>query len=354
MKTILLSSLSLVILLSSCCTILNQRTTEVNIYSDMDSAVICFGPDSEKYVLPVTLELPRSKYDFYCTVEKDSMKRSVILENKLSPMFWWGNMFSGPGGLGYLVDLTNQKRFTYPPDITVPFNSSPKYRAYWRWIKPVKGQLTFKLAFPAGNFFYLDKLNGYGGTPGFFGISAGFEYYFSDKYSVGGDLGAMGIMDFPLPYMDFEEDYSDPPQGIFSADHGRYYTGDYADERESVSARYFDVQLGTDIKNFHVDVGLQANRTRWNYYKTIQILPYFHKSMEFHRVSLNAGAAFSCYYRVTEVFNLGLNFYPSFISVVDHHAGLAYTHQGNFELIWKLRGFRPPSKTAGYRMPYRP
>jgi hypothetical protein len=354
MKTNLLLALTLALLVSSCCTLMNQRTTEVNIYSDVDSAVICFGPDSEKYILPLTLELPRSKYDFYFTVEKDSMKRPVILENKLSPTFWWGNMFSGPGGLGYLVDLTNPKRFTYPPEITVPFNSSPRSRAYWKWVLPVKGQFTFKFSAPAGNFFYLDKLNGHGTSGGFMGISAGFDYYFSDKYSIGSDIGAMGNLIFPLPYMDVEEDYSIPTMGIYAADYMYYQSGDYASEQEYTNARYIDLQVGTDMNSFHFDVGIQANRTKWNYYKTIQILPYFHKSMEFHRISVNAGAALSCYYRVSEKFNLGFNFYPSFISIYNHHGELAYTHQGNFELIWKFRVYRPPSKTAGYRMPCRP
>jgi hypothetical protein len=354
MKPFLPGVLIFTVLFSSCCTLTHQRTTEVNIYSDVDSAILCFGPDTEKYILPVTLELPRSKYDYYFSVEKDSMNRSVILENKLSSAFWWGNMFSGPGGLGYLVDLTNPKRFTFPPEITVPFYSTPRSRAYWNWVQPVKGQLTFKFSIPAGNFFYLDKLNGHGSSAGFLGISAGFEYYFSDKYSIGSDIGAMGNLIFPMPYMDFVEDNSDPTLGIYSTDYMNYYAVDLAMEQEYTNACHIDLQVGTDINSFHFDLGIQANQTKWSYYKTIQILPYFHKSMEFHKTRVNGGLAFSCYYRVSELFNLGCNFYPSFISSGNHHTGLAYTHQGNFELIWKFRIYRPPLKTAGYRMPYRP
>ncbi|MHB9055152.1 MAG: hypothetical protein ACYC2P_03225, partial [Paludibacteraceae bacterium] len=230
--------LILVILFSSCATLVHQRTVDVNVHSD--SVRICINNDTARwYNTPTWINVERSRNDFTLTARKDTIQKQINIKSKLSTAFWLGNIFSGIGVFGYAIDLTNPKRFTYPKNITIDLNSNnPSTGKYRNWLTPEKGLFTFKISIPEGNHFYLNKGNGYGNTFGFLGISGGFEYYFNEKYCLNMDLGA--LTDFMIPV----------PAPV-----------DYQGNYQRSFATYGDIQLGSDYKRFHYDFGLQYSRT---------------------------------------------------------------------------------------------
>lgn len=323
-----------ILILTSCSTLIHQRTVGINIYTDVDSALVCIKDTTECYFTPATINLKRSKSDVELIVKKDTLIKNVTLDSRLSTAFWIGNMFSGAGIFGYAIDLTNPKRFTYPKNNYVSLSGNNQFdksitKKTQKWIPPVKNQMNFKISVPEGNFFYLNKGHGYGNSSGFLGISAGIEYYFSDLYSINADFG--GMTDFMLPF----------PAPV-----------DYEGSYDRSFASYLDLQVGKDIKAFHIDLGIQGNRTSYYERETVELFPEYIDTLKYSVKQYNAGLALSGYYKITNGFNLGLNYYPSCFSWQNGDFDLHYSHLIMFELIFKIKAYRPRKEDAGYKMKY--
>jgi hypothetical protein len=80
------------------------------------------------------------------TAKKDHEQKLIQINSRLSTAFWLGNLYSGIGIFGYAIDLTNPKRFTYPPYVTLIFTGSNQSstRQYKTWIESDKNSLSFK------------------------------------------------------------------------------------------------------------------------------------------------------------------------------------------------------------------
>jgi hypothetical protein len=326
LKTVLIFGL---LLMSSCATLIHKRTVGVNIYTDIDSSIVCVKDCNDCYVTPATIDLNRSKKDVILTIQKDTLQRQVILNSKLSTAFWVGNMFSGAGVIGYAIDLTNPKRFTYSKYNYVSLLNENKKLTSQKWIPPVKSQVNFKISIPEGNHFYIKKQNEYGSAFGFLGIAVGLEYFLNDKYSINMDLGSM--TDFMLPFpapVDFEGEY------------------------ERSFASYGDLQFGCDLKNFYINLGLQFNKTSYYKRETVELFPVYIDTLKYSCNQNNIGLAFSGYYKITNGFNLGLSYLPSVFTWNKKDIDLHYAHLIMVELIFKIQVYRPLKETAGYRIKY--
>ena len=307
-------------ILSSCSTFINKRTTTIHIYSDTDSVRICNLKDTASWFsTPVTMNVERSVNNLVLLAKKDTVEKKFHINSKLSTSFWLGNTFLGPGVLGYAIDLTNSKRFTYPHYITLNLKSANNsIYSYHSWVAPEKGLLTLKLSIPEANHFYLNKGYGYGSEFGFLGVSGGFEYYFTDKYCLNMDVGV--LTDFIMPV-------SEPIE----------YEGSY----DRSLATYADIQLGRDFKRFHLDAGFQFNKTSYYEREVIEVFPEYIDVLKYSQTQNNFGLALSSYYRISNSFNLGLNYYPSFIGWSNNTVQTHYSHILFFELNFRLEAYRP-------------
>ena len=306
------------IIFSSCSTLIHRRTTNIHVYSEIDSVSICNINDTLWFNTPAVIVAKRSPNDLIILAKKDSTIKEIQIRSKLSTAYWLGNLFTGII-IGYTIDRTNPKRYTYPRDITLNMKSSNNAEtSYKPWLNPVKGLLSLKLSIPEGNQFYLNKGHGYGNTFGFLGISGGFEYYFTDKYCFNMDVGTLTnfALPFPLPV-------------------------DYAGSYQISSATYGDIQLGSDYKSFHYDVGIQFNRTSHRESDMDELHPGYSNALWYSKDQNNIGFALSTYYRISNGFNLGLNYYPSFISWDNSNIQMHYSHILFFELNFRLEAFRP-------------
>jgi hypothetical protein len=226
-------------------------------------------------------------------------------------------------GIGYIIDWKNPKRYTYPKTIFVDLEHDKPYTTSVSktWLKPEKNLLNFKISIPEGNHLYLNKGYGYGNTFGFLGISTGFEYYFSNKYCINMDVG--GLMDFMAPV----------PAPV---DHWGNYNQSYA--------TYGDIQIGSDYKRLHYDVGLQFTRTSFYERKTVELFPDYIDTLRYSKSQNNMGLALSTYYRITKGFNIGLNYYPSFIVIGNGDTKFHYSHLIFLELSFKIKAYRPKKR----------
>lgn len=312
--------ISLSLLLNSCATLIHKRNVDVRVYSDTDSVKFYVNDDTTRFCTPTIVNFERSSKDLLITALKDSASEQINIKSRLSTAFWLGNIFSGIGIFGYAIDLKSPKRYTYPSDITIHFNESKSYstKKYSNWVRPEKNLLSFKLSIPEGNFMYLNKGNGYGNTFGFLGISGGVEYYFTDKYCINMDIGA--LTDFMIPV----------PAPV-----------DYYGSYQRSFATYGDIQVGSDFNRFHYDLGLQFNRTSYFKRETAELFPSYVDTLISSKSQNNIGIALSAYYRFSNNFNIGINYYPSLISWDEDNVLKAqYTHLLFFELIFRLEAFR--------------
>lgn len=310
------------VLFSSCATLINQRTCDVKVHSDDDSLKICVNNDTTRWLSTPTWIYPeRSKNDLLIIAKKDGVQKPIYVRRKLSNEYLFGNLASY--GIGYLIDLKNPRRFSYPRNIVIDFNSSDKYAVpkHKNWTNPEKHLLNFKLSIPEGNLFYINKGHGYGNSSGFLGISGGVEYYFTNKYCLNMDVGA--LTDFIAPF----------PAPV-----------DYVGGYDQSSAIYGDIQIGRDFNRFHCDLGLQFNRTSYYERETVELFPEYIDSLKYSKFQNNVGLALSAYYRISNGFNIGLNYYPSFFSWDHSKVQTHYGHLLFFELIFKFEAFRPGKK----------
>ena len=266
-----------IILFSSCATLIHQNTTRINVHSDYDTVKVCLYNDTSKwYATPAVLEVERSKFDLLLLVDKDSTRELLQVNSKLSTAFWLGNMFSGAGIVGYAIDLTNPRRFTYPRGITIRTGTENTYRnKYLTWLNPEKGLLSIKMSIPEGNHYYLNKGNGYGNNFGFLGISGGLEYYYTDKNSISTTVGISTDFFFPLPV-----------------------PVDYWGPYESTSAFFGNIQMGSDFHRLHYGAGLQYNKSYYNKWdkKTDEFENYRYDTLVLHKFQNKLGLELSSYF----------------------------------------------------------
>lgn len=313
----------LVLLFASCSTVLNKRKVAVYVYSDVDSAQVYINGNNTKATTPAKIYLERSKKDIALTLKMDSISKEIILKRKISKMYWFGNLFTF-AGVGYLIDLSNPKRFSYKRNNSIHFTDTCKIFRPSKFNIPVKGQINLKFSIPESNHFYINQGYGYGNSFGFLGISGGIEYYFKDLYSVNIDVG--GITDFLIPF----------PGAV-----------DYHGTYSRSFASYMDLQVGKDFNAFHIDLGVQTNRTSYYKRQNESLYPVYIDTLLYSVQQYNTGFAFSGYYKLTNGFNIGMNYYPSFLSwnngVFDTH----YTHLIMFELLFKIKAYSPNRKAKG-------
>jgi hypothetical protein len=306
-------------LMGSCATLTHRRTLDVQVHSKRDSLQICVNNDTSRwYTTPAWIHVKRSRDALLITARKDSVDKQILIGRELSPGFVWGNM-----GLffpfGHFIDLTNPKRFTYPSYISIDFDTNNfTTKRNKALLPPEKHLLSFRMSIPEGNLFYLNKGDGYGNSSGFLGISAGVEYYLSSKYSVNMDVG--GLMDFIIPF-----------PAPYDRDQDNYHT---------TNAVYGDIQVGRDFKRWHYDLGFQYSRTSYSEGRTIDFSDYTY-SYEFTKNQNNVGLALSTYYKLSRGFNLGVNYYPSYIGWDQGKVERHYSHLLFFELIFKMEAYRP-------------
>lgn len=119
--------LASVLILSSCSTILHRKQQRINVFSNAENATITVN--DSVYQLPTKIKILRDRTPVAIRYQSTNKQVDTILNSKLSPVFKSMNLVTIPGfGVGYLVDLTNKKRFSYPSNVF--FNDNINSKVY--------------------------------------------------------------------------------------------------------------------------------------------------------------------------------------------------------------------------------
>ena len=169
----------LLFLLSSCATIFNGPYTIIKVDTNLDSTIVRVNDNPTEFVAPAIVPVKRSKYDLVLKLQNDSINKTVLVPRKLSPAFTIGNLF-GAGLYGYIIDLTNPKRFGYPSDVFIDMVSGEVYENY-SYTKPKGGAYFLTFNIPLVNQFYVFDGESYYPHIGAWGFGCGLEYYQSSE-----------------------------------------------------------------------------------------------------------------------------------------------------------------------------
>ncbi len=299
--------LFILLLFSSCATLVNSPFTKINLYTKQDSVKVYLSDSSQFVYTPARLIVVRSKTPLEVTLEKQDLKKTVLIPAKLSPEFIFGNYANATLLIGYLVDFSNPKRFKYPSkvyfDLDYLNNANLKYKTKIepqfalyqcpegrkRDIACPRGTLSYKLSVPEGNSFVINKQTHIGKSFGFLGITGEGCYYYRDRrfFGVGAGMLTDFIIPVPAPY-DVEGEY------------------------ERSFGSYLDLLHGNDFKRFSFSYGL--NISKYSYYKryTGELYPEYIDTLLYSKVETRAGLSFSTVYRFNEYASAGIKYLPSF------------------------------------------
>lgn len=171
------------LLISSCATLNNPRTTVVKIITSEPARLIVnedtiSAPYQKRFVA-----VERSRDSLYVTAFNAHKSKSVSIASRNS-IAWWGNLYPGMWP-GFLIDRNNPKRYTYPPTVYLDMNDQGKeYKTY----KPVD-----PVYFPYNNILKINPLKAI--SP----IAAGMEIGLEKRISHSLTTQLTGTYLFPNP-----------------------------------------------------------------------------------------------------------------------------------------------------------
>jgi hypothetical protein len=301
MKAILLI-LFTACLFSSCATIFNDKHKIVGIFTNKPASIIyqndTFLTDKKNRLL---LPVLRSKQPLNFVVFDDSLSKKVTIPSKISPTFF-GNIYNGIQPVGFFIDWKNPKRYTYSDRIYV--NLRDTVNAF-ESVNYAKKAVFLNLSFPLYNNLRMayereDK----NVTFGLMGLSAGLEYCYKFKKSL-----SFSMVTIPNSSSRIE---------LFNYNRTKVAATNYM----SLTHNHF-------MKKWTIGYGISYGK---NYIKEGD----FERSIPYSLKSYNVwGLETNAYYRVGNVFQIGLKYRPTFYRFNAENP-IEYEHLISFDLRFKL------------------
>jgi hypothetical protein len=193
-----LLSLCIFLLFSSCATIVNRKTTKIEVHTIPGSSTLVLSHDSA-VTTPVVLEVPRSYENFEVELLHDSIRKPVLFKSRIAPQVWGNLAFLFYCPVGMIVDVYSKKKiFTYRKDILIDFTVDPP--AVEEWYPDLKGKFFLTACVPGMNFLKLDTGSGSGNYSMLAGIILGGDYYYRRRSYISAEIGFTGAINANNPH----------------------------------------------------------------------------------------------------------------------------------------------------------
>jgi hypothetical protein len=299
--------------MTSCATILNQPYKNVKVHTTEPSKIVHRNDTIKTVNNRANVWAERKKENLSIVAMTDSITKTIEIKSRNS--FWWWFNIPYTYGIGMLVDMNNPKRYSYPKRIYI--NSADTISRYYRYSQSDnKGELHLHLSLPHFNFFHSvpENENALNNTS-FWGATIGLDYYYSKNQFVNfGVSFAFGLI-FPIPAaVDF--------------------TGDI----ELGSSQYISISNNHKIRRFSIGYGLCFARNTWfyNYIDRWDPPPPTRDLYPVTKTHYSFGLVFPAYFQLSENFNLGLVYRPTFYRPFLPNK-FAYEHLISIDFAWKIR-----------------
>ena len=315
-------------MISSCATLSNSPTVKVNIYSDTDSVKVYVNNDSLNWqALPTSIDVMRSKNNLMVTAQKDTIQKQIEVKRETSTAFWLGNAFpsffySSAGIVGYVIDLTSPKRFTYPKTVLLNFNDNGEFSfEQKRDLIPfekndirlnLKSSLFNHLSLNPNSEFREDKF-------GFVGYGIGLEYGYSKNRFLETSFSFAMTYEWPFP-VHIDKVYN-----------------------KSLFSYYLSTTDNFVCNRFSFGYGINYSVNYWKeWYRDFKTegLPTIDETSYTNK---NLGITVNTYYRIGKALNIGIIYRPSFININNGFEPI-YEHLISLEANWRIKLFNVNKK----------
>lgn len=309
------------LLLSSCASIITPRKQKIYIEATTDSTMVCVNFDtSQVYYLPAIIEVERSARDLQYVVIKDTIQRKITLETRVSGRFWLGNLCLPI--ISHVIDLgaAKGKLYNYPRKVAVDLNDSTllyPYSAVNRYCVPQKGVIRLLFGTPLGSYLFIPKGDNQVSQFGFNGFNLGFEYFTSKNRLFGLTIGRSATSD-----------------GIF---------GPRSTSSPVFTSDYYSFMYGYEWKKIKCKIGAQySNIQRLEEYSQETVFStMFMLSTKAATSTQSFGIASSVSLRIGKATFLGVNYYPSIMTISEGSSKLEYSNTLFFDLTFSPEISRP-------------
>ena len=304
--------------MTSCATILKKKDYNLRITSNVRDAKVKVY--DSVYDLPNDIKVVRSKKDLKLTLISDTLNLDYIVKSSPNPTFLYLNSLGIQlSPVYYSIDFTNQKKFYYGVNVNLNSNDTtriiePPVRKFWndyfgeKYPKH-KDDINLSLSIPYINGFNFEPNEiGTKVNTGFWGISAGLEYFYKyDKYVA---LKFVAATDFFVPI----------PTAI---------TLD--DVREDLSTVYID--LTDNYKLGRLNLGYGINYSVNNYRFIDETNP--DDKIVFRRKNQSFGLTANAYFQFGKSFFAGVAYRPTFIRI-NPKIDFTYEHLISVDFAFKI------------------
>lgn len=305
-------------LLSSCATILKKKDYDLIITSNLSNVKVKVYDSI--YKLPKKIKVTRSKEDLELKLISDTLIYDYRVKSSPNPTFlFWNLIGMHLSPVNYAVDFTNQKRFYYGESIYLNTNDTtriiePPIRKLWseyfgKKYPRHKNDINLTLSVPYINGFNFEPNNvGTKVNTGFWGISAGLEYFYQDDKYI--SLKFVGATDIFVPV----------PAAVT-----------YSDVRENLSTTYID--LTDNFKFGRLNLGYGLNYSVNNYRFIDETDP--NNYIEFKKKNQSFGLTANTYFQFGKSFFLGVVYRPTFFRI-NPTMDLNYEHLISVDFAFKI------------------
>jgi hypothetical protein len=297
-------------LFSSCATLMNQPTAYMTVKTTIPALIISGTDSVETKKNKAVLTLERSKNPIVLTTISDSLKSQITIKARNSIAYKY-NIFNL--GIGALIEKDSPKRYEYP--WTVKINpSDTTSRVYDYYKTPHKGQLNFIYTLPWVNNFYLQPSQETSkANTGFWGISAGLEYYYKENKYL--SLTGSAVMDFFIPF----------PAAV-----------DFSGEFENMYSVYSSLTDNFRFRRFTLGYGLNFSRNTWKLVYHDRFDPPPPTREPATKSSNSIGFTIDGYYQLGKRFHVGLIYRPTLLNLKPE-VDFKYEHLISIDFAWKIR-----------------
>ena len=297
-------------LFSSCATLINQPIAYMTVKTSKPALIICGTDSVETKKNKAVLTLERSKNPIVLTTISDSLISQITIKSRNSIAYKY-NIFNL--GIGALIEKDSPKRYEYPWTVKInPYDTTS--RVYDYYATPHKGQLNFTYTLPWVNSFYLQPSQETSkANTGFWGISAGLEYYYEDNKFL--SLTGSAVMDFFIPF----------PAAV-----------DFSGEVENMYSVYSNLMDNFRFRRFTLGYGLNYSRNTWKLVYHDRFDPPPPTREPATKSSNSIGFTIDGYYQIGKRFHIGLIYRPTLLNIKPE-VDLKYEHLISIDFAWKIR-----------------
>jgi hypothetical protein len=114
---------------SSCATLFNRKTERLTVITEKPGTIRFNGYISDPVTKRIDVNVPRSKNNLTLSVEKQDTTSNYYIKPHSSAVYWL-NLDPFTLFLGFLIDMNNPKRYSYPATVYIPKESTAGYLTY--------------------------------------------------------------------------------------------------------------------------------------------------------------------------------------------------------------------------------